>query len=81
LHWLQELSELLPFQHHNMSQADAELYEKNTLGINYAAGASLRFQRMRYNTAKLLVYDAEQVSKGIEKFKNMLKILKNIKFV
>ncbi|UWV46185.1 methyl-accepting chemotaxis protein [Acetivibrio thermocellus] len=51
----------------NMSQADAELYEKNTLGINYAAGASLRFQRMRYNTAKLLVYDAEQVSKGIEK--------------
>jgi len=36
----------------NMSQADAELYEKNTLGINYAAGASLRFQRMRYNTAK-----------------------------
>jgi len=33
---------------------------------------------MRYNTAKLLVYDAEQVSKGIEKFKNMLKILKNI---
>ncbi|WP_324361250.1 HAMP domain-containing methyl-accepting chemotaxis protein [Acetivibrio sp.] len=51
----------------NMSKADVALYEDNTMGINYAAGASLRFQRMRYNSAKILVYDANQVSKAVDK--------------
>ncbi|HOM02432.1 MAG TPA: HAMP domain-containing methyl-accepting chemotaxis protein [Acetivibrio sp.] len=41
----------------NMSKADEELYENNTLGISYAAEAGLQFQRMRFNGARLLLFD------------------------
>lgn len=52
----------------NMSEADVLLYEENTLGLDYAADAALRFQRMRFNTAKILLFnDSEQQSECIEK--------------
>lgn len=41
----------------NMSQADVQLYEDNTMGINYIAEAALQFQRMRFNAARMMLFD------------------------
>ena len=41
----------------NMSREDVFLYENNTLGISYAADAALQFQRMRFNSARMLLFD------------------------
>jgi methyl-accepting chemotaxis protein len=44
----------------NMSEADELMYEENTLGIDYIANASLQFQRMRFNSAKILLFDDKE---------------------
>jgi methyl-accepting chemotaxis protein len=44
----------------NMSEADVDLYEDNTLGIDHIANASLQFQRLRFNSAKMLLFDDEK---------------------
>jgi len=41
----------------NMSEADKLLYEENVLGIDYAANAGLQYQRMRFNSAKVLLLE------------------------
>lgn len=52
----------------NMSEADVLLYEENTLGVEYASAAALQFQRMRFNTSKVLLLENEQEqNEGIEK--------------
>ncbi len=44
----------------NMSEADVLMYEENSLGLDYAGNASIRFQRIRYNTTKILILDTEE---------------------
>lgn len=52
----------------NMRKADVYLYEENTLGIEYASNAALRFQRMRFNTVKVLLFtDAKDQNDVLEK--------------
>ena len=52
----------------NMSEADVLMYENNTLGIDYISSAALQFQRMRFNTARLLLFeDAERKNESIKK--------------
>jgi len=51
-----------------MNEADILMYEDNTLGIEYISNASLQFQRMRFNTARLLLFDdVEQKNETIKK--------------
>ncbi|HOM02430.1 MAG TPA: methyl-accepting chemotaxis protein [Acetivibrio sp.] len=55
----------------NMSKEDVELYENNTLGISYAAEAALQFQRMRFNGARMLLFDdSAKQSESIEKIED-----------
>jgi len=44
----------------SMSEADVSMYEDNTMGIDYIANASLHFQRLRFNSAKMLLFDDEK---------------------
>lgn len=41
----------------NMSQADVLMYEENTLGLDYAGNAAVRYQRIRFNSVKVLLLD------------------------
>lgn len=42
-----------------ISEADTLLYEENTLGIDYAGNAAIYFQRIRYNSVKMIAVDDE----------------------
>jgi len=44
----------------DMSEADVLMYEENTLGLDYTGNASVRFQRIRYNTTKIFMMDTEE---------------------
>lgn len=45
----------------NISEADALLYEENTLGIEYIGIASVYYQRIRFNTVKTMLLDDEEI--------------------
>jgi len=39
----------------NIDEADTLLYEKNTLGIKYSGDAASYYQRLKYNTAEIIL--------------------------
>jgi len=41
----------------NINEADNQLYNRNTLAIDYAGNASVYFQRIRFNNTKMLLDD------------------------
>ncbi len=52
-----------------VNKADTELYEENTLGLQYIGEAAKSFQRLRYNSVMLAMQDT---SSGKEKYKTTL---------
>jgi len=40
-----------------ISEADRQLYEENTLGLNYAGNAAVYYQRIRFNVVKMIAVD------------------------
>lgn len=54
-----------------ISKADKLLYEENTLGLNYAGNAAVYYQRIRFNSVKMItVDDASQRDACINNIKN-----------
>lgn len=50
----------------SINNADTQLYKRNTLGLQYIGNADVAFQRIRFNTMKILV-DQDQREAYIEK--------------
>ncbi len=45
-----------------IKDADAALYEEDTMGLQYAGSAAVNFQQIRYNALKLVYLDANAAS-------------------
>lgn len=41
----------------NMANASTQLYEENTLGLNYTGNAGIFYQRIRYNAVKMMIVE------------------------
>lgn len=55
----------------SINNADTQLYKENTLGLQSIGNADVAFQRIRFNTAKILI-DQDQMETYIEKIKGYI---------